>query len=423
VSLPGAALAMALAQPSVSAVGLPSLTSISVHTVALAEGVMSTMFLSKFKCVTAALLAVVVLVSGITVFGRAALLSQAEKQQARPAEETKPPGPAKADRLVARLAPAPFPRSDKKVDEEVALWIKLLNSDKRPVRFQAMAALGEMGARAKRAVPALMKILQTDKDGAIRVGAATALGQIGPAAKDAVVTLVELLLDEERYDLASTAARSLGMIGPGARSAVPALRRALKSNITSITYNGAWALGEIGEAARVAVPDLLDLLDNVNPDIKATAAVSLWRIEKHADAVPALIKHLDDKNALGRGSVALGLAEIGPGAKAAVPALLRASKADDPNDSLTAVRSAYALWKVSKHKEAIPTLIEMLRKDKSGTVRSHAAMWLGFIGGDAKEAIPALTAALKDTGPWVSSSAAAALKKIGPEAAKKTAGR
>ena len=62
----------------------------------------------------------------------------------------------------------------------------------------------------------------------------------------------------------------------------------------------------------------------------------------------------------------------------------------------------------------ISALIEAL-KDEDDNVRHGAAMALG-IGSAAKDAVPALTVALRDKHPWVREAAATALFDIGPEA-------
>jgi HEAT repeat protein len=65
-------------------------------------------------------------------------------------------------------------------------------------------------------------------------------------------------------------------------------------------------------------------------------------------------------------------------------------------------------------KEAVPALIAAL-KDQDAGVRWEAATALGEIGLEAKEAVPALIAALKDQNELVRWYAARALKTIKPE--------
>ncbi len=72
----------------------------------------------------------------------------------------------------------------------------------------------------------------------------------------------------------------------------------------------------------------------------------------------------------------------------------------------------FALCGVSAGQEDVPTLIHKL-KDRDKEVRFNAAYAVGKIGPAAKEAVPALIAALKDEYRWV---AASALGKIGPAA-------
>jgi HEAT repeat protein len=88
--------------------------------------------------------------------------------------------PALADVLKAKSTTAKPKKGDKKTPATPDRTAFL--------RAKAAQMLGEMGADAKPAVPALIGAL---KDTAIRIDAATALGNIGPAAKDAVSALKE----------------------------------------------------------------------------------------------------------------------------------------------------------------------------------------------------------------------------------------
>ncbi|MGF1580940.1 MAG: HEAT repeat domain-containing protein [Gemmataceae bacterium] len=95
------------------------------------------------------------------------------------------------------------------------------------------------------------------------------------------------------------------------------------------------------------------------------------------DALPALVKALDDKELSVRGSVVKALGQIGAEAKDAVPALIKALK------------------------------------DKAKELREKAAYALGEIGPAAKDALPTLEALSEnDPYPDVCRSAAAAIEKI-----------
>jgi HEAT repeat protein len=62
----------------------------------------------------------------------------------------------------------------------------------------------------------------------------------------------------------------------------------------------------------------------------------------------------------------------------------------------------------------VPALMESL-KDKDGDVRWSAAIGLGHLGQQAKDAIPALQAAQRDRDPRVREAAGVALSRIDPE--------
>jgi HEAT repeat protein len=103
------------------------------------------------------------------------------------------------------------------------------------------------------------------------------------------------------------------------------------------------------------------------------------------DDVPALLKSLKNKDAKTRASAADELGHIG------------------------SIRAADA-------KEAVPVLLEVLKKDKNANVRKSAATAIGKMDPDPKEAVPALTEALKDKVTTVRVAAAGALQMMGPDA-------
>ncbi|HVU87244.1 MAG TPA: HEAT repeat domain-containing protein [Pirellulales bacterium] len=80
------------------------------------------------------------------------------------------------------------------------------------------------------------------------------------------------------------------------------------------------ALGRIGTQA---VPTLVKTLDDPNPRVRAEAARALARIGPEAtEAVPALMARLDDPDEDVRQASARALGQVGPAAAPAVPALI-----------------------------------------------------------------------------------------------------
>src|SRR5262249_5751833 len=100
------------------------------------------------------------------------------------------------------------------------------------------------------------------------------------------------------------------------------------------------------------------------------------------------------------------LGQIGP---AAIPALVKTFKKDDPNARMWAAQALAFMGPDAK--DAVSDLVGLL-KDKDDRVRISAITALGQIGPDAKTAVPDLTEILKDRKEYLRIVAAMALMKI-----------
>jgi HEAT repeat protein len=105
------------------------------------------------------------------------------------------------------------------------LQARLQDADKW-VRSQAATLLGEMGSKAKEAVPALLNALK-DREWGVRADAALALGRTHFASEAVLGALIAATSDIEPrvQDFAIVA---LGNLGPKAKAALPALKKALQ---------------------------------------------------------------------------------------------------------------------------------------------------------------------------------------------------
>ena len=142
------------------------------------------------------------------------------------------------------------------------------------------------------------------------------------------------------------------------------------------------------------------------------------RIKAMADG----LRHPDSRV---RGQAAMALAEAGPAAKEALPALTAAVEDRNLNVRYWAISAIRAIGPAAK--AAVPALVRGLKTFPGGVpelegppryfpdVRAVAAEALGSIGPAAKEAMPALTEASRDENPSVRETAAAALMKIAPQ--------
>lgn len=285
-------------------------------------------------------------------------------------------------------------------------WIGKLKDRDRYVRMQAAAALGQIGAEARKAVPALTEAL-TDEDESIRQWAAHALGQIGPEARSAVPALTAALRDDNAF-VRLKAAEAVWDLEHQDEPALPALAAALGHGNWLVVREAAFTLGKIGGRARAAVPALVEAVKHPSGEVRKAAAEALKKIDPTA-LVAALADALQCSDKYVRMGAAFGLGEAGPAAGAALPALLGALR----DESWLVCRAAtVALGQVgAAARGAVPSLIAAL-KDEHELVRQAAAEALGHIGADARDALPALVEALKDKDDDVSREAAEALKKI-----------
>lgn len=184
--------------------------------------------------------------------------------------------------------------------------------------------------------------------------AKAAVDQIGT---NAIPTLLQLLRTPERPEDAPLKAKFLTW---ASRHPFVGVNYGKPSDFYSEAYNGFWVLGP---RASNAVPDLMAILNqNISPGSAGVAAG------------------------------ALGL--IGPGAKAAVPSLMRATTNSDYTVRIYAVRALGQI--LADPDSVVPLLIQVLRKD-SAMVTPFAAGALGNYGSDARTAVPELVAILKST--------------------------
>jgi HEAT repeat protein len=135
--------------------------------------------------------------------------------------------------------------------------IKQLRSGDNDARRAAARALGEGGAEAKTAVPALITALK-DRDTFVRRFSAQALGAIGPDAQSAVRPLAAALNDPKN-EVRGAAVIALGKLGP---SGVETLIDVAGDNRKDVAVRrqAVHVLGDLGSAAHAAVPVLTELL-------------------------------------------------------------------------------------------------------------------------------------------------------------------
>jgi HEAT repeat protein len=316
----------------------------------------------------------------------------------------------------------------------VPALIAALQHKNNSVRSNACDALGQIHAQPSFAVPALVAALK-DGDNFVRFQAIGALQRFGSAASPAAVPLRESLEADTNVNVRWFAASALAAADPEGIVSLPALTKAVEDKDPHVRRFAAMGLGKLGARAKMATPLLLVGLKDKDPGARIAAAEALWLVDGNAEAaVPILTRFVvrSENPHVCRWAIdALGT--IGPESKEAVPALRKLlteesirtlgkigpAAADaapelvellgDP-DASVAVAAACALWKISEHPQAVPTVVKTL-SDYDGQY-FEAIVAAGEIGPAAKEARPYLEKALTNPALHVREEAAKALKRI-----------
>lgn len=261
-----------------------------------------------------------------------------------------------------------------------ALVVALKDDDTRVTKnaCQALAFVGDGGA-----APSLLEAFQSDR-AAVAVEAGRALWRLGPKAQAIAPALFSLAAGP--LEKTASARDLLASFGP---RVVPNLMKALRDDEAARREAAAEVLGRIGPPAREAVPALLAALKDKNSAVALTAALALAEVDS-TRAGPVMPLLADSLNAPG---AAAALANIGPDARAAVPALIAALKPRKDATHADVLRAGARLALARIGTPAVPALIEAL-KDKREGVAPLAGEALGWILPPPKEAIPALRQAI-----------------------------
>lgn len=289
-----------------------------------------------------------------------------------------------ASREVRQAAVAALGALEPVASDPMPALIDMLRGDDEGLRYWAVSQLNQMGSDAKKAVPALVELLNADIETELRRDVAYALAQIGPDAADAVPALSIFLLDwdystvaaginalkkiggdplpritnylkDTRQDLVLFIFQSGSAIGRFCDDAFPAFVDAMKGNdfgtrmgadaihrgtYPDLTYaisvykemlenddpvvrqHGVFLLGLHSSKPRELLPIIEGVLSDQDPFVRATAAVTLGYITPASnEAMPELIKMLDDKDGWARGGAVYALGMMGKAATEVLPRL------------------------------------------------------------------------------------------------------
>ncbi len=300
--------------------------------------------------------------------------------------------------------------------------------------------------------PKVEKMLQQERVeelATIRRNRVAELARQGPGA---ITALVEVLNDEDQ-EVRLAAARALGEMGPQALAALSVLEKRLKLNAATVSLEASICLLAMQKIAPQSALDYLTAaLHETDPRIRIQAVRGFCLLKREAKTVvpktvvPVLVTALEEPDAEVRREAAEVLGEVGPQARAGLPALKKQLKRKAATASLEAstcllamykiapqsafdylhaalheadprirIQAAHDFWWLKKDaKTVVPILIAALG-EPDAEVRRAAAQQLGEIGPAAKEAIPALLKAAEDPDRSIQMESYTALRQIQTE--------
>ncbi|HEY1859640.1 MAG TPA: HEAT repeat domain-containing protein [Gemmataceae bacterium] len=293
---------------------------------------------------------------------------------------------------------------------DIMVLVKSLDDSDNNVRARASQALGNIGAEAKLAVPALLKRLKNEQNDVTRGVLADALAKIGPPAKQDVGLLREAITDLNPK-VRAYAADSIGALGPDAESLLALLTEAASDQDVQVRQNAVRSLGKMGGNGKdTIVPALTTALKDSEHEVRVAAAKALEGMDTlGATDVALLTSMLKQQDSEVRASGARALGKMGPKAKAALPELMEAFKGSDKAVRRAAIGALVGLG--AEAKSAVPAFTDALG-DSDAEVRKQATVALAKLGPDAQPAAEALANVLSDSDKEVRKNAVKALAKI-----------
>ncbi|MGW7429854.1 PBS lyase [Streptomyces sp. NPDC054861] len=178
--------------------------------------------------------------------------------------------------------------------------------------------------RGAQALPEVLRVLRgapPNRRDWVREAALRALAAFGPAAREAVPDIRELLLGDAAT-VSASAALALWSVKGDAVAVLPALEAWLRPGVPDPEWcAAARALGSIGPAAADGAPALRPGLKARDLWVRVAAAAALWRVTGDVESTLPVLLRAWEENPHARVDIAACLAEMGPAARDAEPAI------------------------------------------------------------------------------------------------------
>jgi HEAT repeat protein len=294
-----------------------------------------------------------------------------------------------------------------------------------------------MGEKAAGLVPNYLAWLRSH-DLEVQIEGAVFLGSVGPQAKIAVPELLEAA-NGTNGRLRQVAASALWSIDRQTNIALKVFTSGLQSTNYTSRQIALSHLRQMGAAAKDAGPMILAALQDPDSSVRRDAEVTLRDIapellvanaqamnQQKSSNVARLVRTIQTGDFKERYNALEALPVFGPDAKPAVAALIEALNAPAPSlpgnfGSIAQMNSrraaGIALGEIGPEaRAAVPALMGLVKNPRDGYSAVYCQA-LGRIGPEAKEALPVLEDALRDEDRGIRFAAADALTRIVPTTA------
>ncbi len=322
--------------------------------------------------------------------------------------------PVAADKSAPAAEPAPAAQP---LTEIAALARRLADAPTPDARVELIDQIAALGQKGREALPQLIAVF-ADADPRPRWRAARAVGLIGEDSIAAIPALAKLLDDTDPIVVTQAAAAIAMIKADDGRTDTPAQDAAVyAAAVEPLTKTVVHADPRARRAAMTAlqrlVPDpaalaplFCDQLADAEPAVVMPALHTLADMD--AAAVPFLLEALKEPKSRYWATVAL--ADIGPGAAAAVEPLAKLAAAGELDERLQATLALAAIGAPAA--AAVPALVASLECNEE-LLRNAAAFALGKIGSPAADA--PLEKAAADPNPFLAAIAAWGRAEIHPQ--------
>lgn len=335
---------------------------------------------------------------------------------------------------MASLGP---PRVSKAI---VPLCVAAIGRSDGPLALKSSMAqvLGRFGHDARPAVPALVRIVQSGKDGPRRSGAVHLTAGVNLHSRAITDAKAEAMRSfEEGVQMRIAATEALGRIAPGSPEAAEAVRglgAALKE-VDEVARSAVAALALFGPEARAALPELAEALRlaRAQKQILRAGAIAdaMGRIgpnaPESAEAIDFLVEIVKGEDVTPRPLAERLLSRFGPAAVEAVPRMVELSRRPFLRKTEEIGPLAVALSQIApgtaEEGPALAALVDLVRRDATAQGAEAVITALSRFGPVAVAASPRLRELAGASNPRIRAAVRQALASIEPEAARSPVGR